>query len=401
MVRATPSPRVAVPREIWVLVAAALLVALGYGVVAPILPQYAHSFDVSLTAASAIVTVFSLTRLAFAPASGRLVSRFGERWMYVGGLAMVALSTYLCAIAQGYWDLLLYRALGGIGSVTFTVSGIGLLVRLSPPQARGRTSAMYGSAFLLGNVLGPLLGTALGFLGYRVPFVIYGTMLVLALLVAALFLPRAPERPATEDARPQLSLREVIGIPAYRALLVSNFANGWVNFGVRISMVPLMAGAVASIGGKWAGIALTLFALGNVLGQQFTGRLVDSAGRRPVLVTGLLTSGLTTVVFGLSTSVAAFLSLSLLSGVGASMVQPASQAMLGDIIGADRNGGQALSSYTMASDLGSMVGVTVAGLLADLLGFGWSFGLSGTMLLVAIAPWAIIRRDRVHHWRHD
>lgn len=401
MVRATPSPRVAVPREIWVLVAAALLVALGYGVVAPILPQYAHSFDVSLTAASAIVTVFSLTRLAFAPASGRLVSRFGERWMYVGGLAMVALSTYLCAIAQGYWDLLLYRALGGIGSVTFTVSGIGLLVRLSPPQARGRTSAMYGSAFLLGNVLGPLLGTALGFLGYRVPFVIYGTMLVLALLVAALFLPRAPERPATEDARPQLSLREVIGIPAYRALLVSNFANGWVNFGVRISMVPLMAGAVASIGGKWAGIALTLFALGNVLGQQFTGRLVDSAGRRPVLVTGLLTSGLTTVVFGLSTSVAAFLSLSLLSGVGASMVQPASQAMLGDIIGADRNGGQALSSYTMASDLGSMVGVTVAGLLADLLGFGWSFGLSGTMLLLAIAPWALIRRDRVHHWRHD
>ena len=125
--------RVPVPREIWVLVVAAFVIALGFGIIAPILPQYAASFDVGVAAASAIVTVFALTRMVFAPGAGVLISRFGERWMYIAGLAVVAASSFLCAVAVGYWDLLLWRGLGGIGSVTFTVSSMGLIVRLAPP----------------------------------------------------------------------------------------------------------------------------------------------------------------------------------------------------------------------------------------------------------------------------
>ncbi|WP_300078922.1 MFS transporter, partial [Propioniciclava sp.] len=116
-----PVSRAQIPKEIWVLVAAALLIALGFGLVAPVLPQYAASFDVGVAAASAIVTVFAVTRLAFAPATGPLMARFGERWTYVAGLFVVALSSLGCAFAQGYWDLLFWRGLGGLGSVTFTV----------------------------------------------------------------------------------------------------------------------------------------------------------------------------------------------------------------------------------------------------------------------------------------
>ena len=57
-----------VPVEIWILVAAAFLIALGYGLVAPILPQFAQSFDVGVMAASAIVSIFAFVRLVFAPA---------------------------------------------------------------------------------------------------------------------------------------------------------------------------------------------------------------------------------------------------------------------------------------------------------------------------------------------
>ena len=63
------------PREIWVLVAAALAVALGYGIVAPIIPQFARSFDVSITAASALTSVFAGTRLLFATPGGKLSRR--------------------------------------------------------------------------------------------------------------------------------------------------------------------------------------------------------------------------------------------------------------------------------------------------------------------------------------
>ncbi|MDO5535589.1 MAG: MFS transporter [Propionibacteriaceae bacterium] len=379
--------RVAVPREIWVLVVAAFVIALGFGIIAPILPQYAASFDVGVAAASAIVTVFALTRMVFAPGAGLLIGRFGERWMYIAGLAVVAISSFLCAIAAGYWDLLLWRGLGGIGSVTFTVSSMGLIVRLAPPTARGRTSALYGSAFLLGNIIGPILGTFLAVLGYRIAFAIYGGTVVLALLVVLVFLREAPRDPAVTDVRPRMTLNEAMALPHYRALLVSGFANGWATFGVRIALVPLLAAHVPTIGAPMAGIALTLMAVGNVIAQQFTGRMVDALGRRPVLMVGLLITGVTTLVFGWSTSLPVFLGLSVLTGVGASMIQPASQAMLADIIGADRNGGQALSTFSMSTDLGSIAGTLLAGLIADVFGFGWAFFLTGCMLLLAIIPW--------------
>lgn len=387
MTEAKTLEKVPVPREIWVLVAAALVIALGFGLIAPILPQYAASFDVSLTMASAIVTAFALTRMAFAPPAGMLIARFGERWMYIAGLAVVALSSFLCAIAQGYVDLLIWRALGGIGSVTFTVSSMGLLVRLAPPSARGRTSALYGTAFLIGNICGPILGTFLSFLGYRVAFAMYGVLVVVALLVVLVFLRDRPRGESLTDSREKVTLREVLRLPEYLALLGSGFANGWANFGVRIAMLPLMAAHVPTIGAPMAGIALTLFALGNVVGQQFTGRLTDAWGRAPVLMMGLLVSGLTTLVFGWAEALPVFLGLSVLGGIGASMIQPASQAMLGDIIGSDRNGGQALSTFSMTTDLGSIVGVTLAGVIADAVGFGWAFCSTGVLLLLAILPW--------------
>ena len=382
-----------VPREIWVLVAAALIIALGFGLIAPILPQYAASFDVGLAAASAIVTVFAFTRMAFAPAAGGIIARFGERRAYLAGLLIVAISSLMCALAGSYTELMVWRALGGTGSVLFTVSAMGLIVRLAPPEARGRVSALYGSAFLLGNIIGPVLGTFLAVLGYQVAFAIYAASVFAAFLVVLVFLRTDVVGPsAVADARPTMTLREALGLPDYRALLISGFANGWATFGVRIALVPLMAAHVPTIGAPMAGVALTVMALGNVAGQQVTGRLVDARGRRPVLMVGLLTAGLATAGFGWSTTIPVFLGLSALAGFGSSMIQPASQALLADVIGRDRNGGQALSTFSMAADTGAIVGTLVAGFIADAFGFGWAFTLTGVALLIALVPW--LRRTR-------
>lgn len=48
-----------IPEEIWVLVVAAFIIALGYGLIAPILPQFVVGFDVSFAAASAVVSIFA------------------------------------------------------------------------------------------------------------------------------------------------------------------------------------------------------------------------------------------------------------------------------------------------------------------------------------------------------
>lgn len=386
-------PRRQIPAEIWVLVSAALLIALGFGLVAPILPQFAHSFDVGFLLASAIVTVFALVRLVFAPAGGALVAKFGERSIYLAGLAIVALSSALTGMAQSYWTLLLFRGLGGIGSVMFTVSAMGLLVRLAPPAQRGRVSSLYATSFLLGNILGPIAGSALQGLGMRVPFFIYAAAVTLALLVVAVRLRGGTAGSLTgDDAREAMTLRQAFDLPHYRALLWTGFAFGWANFGVRVALLPLMADALPAIGAASAGIALTLFALGNAVTQQVTGRLIDRRGRVPFLALGLAISAAVTLPFGWLDSLPFFLGLSLVAGAGAAFVAPASQALLADLIGSNRNGGQALATYSMATDLGSIAGTLLAGTIAQLIGFGWAFAATGIALASAVVPWLIIRR---------
>lgn len=376
-----------VPREIWVLIAAAFIVALGYGLIAPILPQYAQSFDVSVAAASTIVSAFALMRLVFAPMGGTLVGRLGERTVYLAGLVIVALSTAACAAATSFPMLLIVRGLGGIGSTMFTISAMGLIVRTAPPDIRGRVSALYGTAFLVGNIAGPILGTLMSGLGFRLPFLIYAVALLIAAGVAAAFLSRTALSPALADARPKFTFGEAVRDPAYRALLVGNFANGWTNFGVRISLVPLFAAAVPTLGAAMAGLGLSAFAIGNFLVLQLSGRLVDARGRRPVAIAGLLACGVVGIVFGWATSIPAFLLLSAAAGAGASLIAPSQQAALADVIGNERSGGPALAAFQMVSDLGGFLGPMLAGLAADRLGFGWAFGLSGALTLLAVLPW--------------
>ena len=386
-----PGARPGVPREIWVLVAAAFVVALGYGLISPILPQYAQSFGVGLGAASAIVSAFALMRMVFAPAGGTLVNRFGERPVYITGLLIVAGSTAACAFAQSYEQLLVVRGLGGIGSTMFTISAMGLIVRVAPVEMRGRVSALYGAAFLSGNIAGPLLGTALSFLGYRTPFLIYAVALLIAATVVAVNLARVrvdADAPAsTGDPRPTLSLREALRLPAYRALLAAQFANGWSNFGVRIALLPLLAAAVPTLGPAFAGIGLTAFALGNFLFLQVSGRLVDARGRRGVVLAGLTLGGLASLPFGFVTEPLPFLGLAVVAGAAAALIQPGQQAAFADILGRDRAGGQALATFSMVGDLGGFLGPIVTGLLADAAGFGWAFAVSGLILLVAALPW--------------
>ncbi len=172
-----------IPADIWVLVGAAFIVAIGYGIVAPVLPQFAQSFGLGVTASSVVVSSFAFFRLVSAPAGGRFVNHFGERPVYVAGLLIVAASTFAVGLAQSYWQLLLFRGLGGLGSTMFTVSAMALIVRLAPPHARARATGLYATAFLLGNIAGPVLGGMMAGLGMRVPFVIYAIGLVIAAIV--------------------------------------------------------------------------------------------------------------------------------------------------------------------------------------------------------------------------
>lgn len=394
-----PTPRQKLPADVWVLVVAAFAVAVGYGLVAPVLPQFAQSFDVSVTAASVVVSAFAFFRLVFAPAGGVLVDKLGERWVYMTGLLIVAVSTLATGLAQGYWQLLLFRGLGGLGSTMFTISAMALLTRLSPPGARGRIAGLYATAFLIGNIGGPVIGGLLAQFGMRVPFFVYSVTLLIATGVVAVFL-RGGRRPvpgADATEQPPLLLPEALRHSGYRAALISSFVNGWASFGVRVAIVPLFAAATFDAGASIAGLALASFAVGTAMVVSVAGYLSDRYGRRPLVVVGLIVSGVATIALGWSDTIPLLVGTSVVAGMGAGVLNPAQQAAVSDVIGSDRAGGKVLATFQMASDSGAILGPVVVGLVVDRFGYTTGFTVSGVLLLAAAVPWIFARETHRPH----
>lgn len=383
-----------IPREIWVLLVANLVIALGYGLVAPALPEFARSFDVSRAAATFVVSAFALMRLSFAPVSGRLVTRLGERRVYLTGLSIVSGSTLACAFAQTYWQLLVFRAAGGIGSTMFTVSALALLLRLAPPAIRGQTSGLFSAGFLVGSITGPLIGAALIGFGLRMPFVVYAIALVIASLVVATQLRGVGGRPVATDGTtaalpPALTFVQALAFPTYRAILASSFTQGFASMGVRIALVPLFVTDAAGLdeGSGWSGVVLAVYAVGNVVAIAIAGRLSDRLGRRPLMLPGLTLMALGTMPLGFTHTLWLTCLLSLIAGAGSGLFAPTHQAALGDLVASRAPGGTALSAFQMTSDIGGVTGPIVAGFIADRAGFGPAFAVSGGVALVALLFW--------------
>ncbi|RYE76076.1 MAG: MFS transporter, partial [Myxococcales bacterium] len=92
-------------------------------------------------------------------------------------------------------------------------------------------------------------------------------------------------------------------------------------------------------------------------------------------------------LIGQSHSLVVLLLLSVVSGVGSGLVNPAQQASVADVIGNERSGGTVLSTFQMSQDFGAILGPVLIGLIADRAGFEWAFAATGLVALAAVLPW--------------
>ncbi len=383
------------PREAWVLIAANVVAALGYGVVSPVLPAFARTFGVSMGAVTFAIIVFSVMRLGFAPPTGLLVQRLGEQWVYLAGLLVVAVSTGVSAFVGNYWQLVLFRAIGGIGSTMFFISALGLMIRISPPDARGRVAGLFATSFLIGSVAGPLVGSLIAGLGLRAPFLIYGVAVLITTIVVSYSLRGSTLGAPAEQTEPAVTVRAALRHRAYRAALVSNFATGWAVFGLRLAVVPLFVSDVLGRGPRMTGLALGVFALGNLVVVLPSGQLSDRIGRRALLIGGLFACGLATMWLGASASVPVFLVAAFVGGAASGVFASPQQAAIADILGSAARTGTAVATFQMMVDLGAIVGSMAVSQIAEHLSFGWGFAISGVVLLAAGVGWMFAPETRV------
>jgi MFS family permease len=368
------------PREVGVLAVVAFFVALGYGIVAPALPSFARSFHVDKAAAAAVISMFAFLRIGAALPAGRLIDRLGERRVLATGIGIVAVSSLLAGLAQSYWQLLVLRGAGGVGSAMFSISAMSLLVRLVPTLQRARAVGLWSGGFLLGGIAGPGLGGVVTSISLRLPFFLYAGTLAAAGTVAIVALrstPLADKAEAANGAVTRTPLHVAVRNRAYRAALAANFADSWASVGVRAALIPLFVVDALHKSVIWTGFGFWCVAGVNGLVLLPAGHFADRVGRKPVLIAGCTLSGAAFVLLALSPTLPGYLVAMGVLGFGSGLLDVAPAAVVGDVV--EGRGGPVFATYSMSSDVGNVVGPVSAGLLAET-SYASAFGLTAAIL---------------------
>jgi EmrB/QacA subfamily drug resistance transporter len=324
-----------------------LLAALDQTIVATALPRIVSDLG-GITQYSWVFTAYMLTSTVTVPLYGKLGDVYGRKNLFLFAIVVFLLGSALCGAATTMTQLVLFRAVQGVGAGGLFPLSLAVIGNIVPPRDRGRWQGLIGAVFAASSIAGPAIGgfivdnaswrwiffvnlpvggVALVVISLTMPrrapqtrhtidwlgagllaagvasllmglvwggkqygwssgHVIGALVLALALLVTFAFV----ERRAVEPILPFEILRNpiVAGSVACMALV------GMAMFGT-ISYVPLFVQGVIGTSATSSGVVLTPLMLGAVATSLLTGQLVSRTGRyrwNAVLGPIVLTAGM-------------------------------------------------------------------------------------------------------------
>ena len=379
--RARFRARASLPREVYVLGLIAFCVAVGFGVLVPVLPVFARSFGVGNLQVGAVISAFALMRLVSSPVCPKLIDLWGERIVMASGIFIVAISSGLAGISHSYVQLLVLRGVGGIGSAMFTVSAFTLLLTSVESGLRGRAAGFFQGGFLIGGMTGPAVGGLLSAISLTAPFFFYAGTLAVAGTVGLVLLRTRGERPDRADGVPVIPFRQVLRDVRYQAACFTNLAQGWTSFGVRSSLVPVLIVEVLNRPTSWTGVAFACAAVAQTIAVGPAGRFVDTVGRRPAMIGGGLAAGVSMMLVPFAPNIWLLIVVLSAYGVASAFLGTAPAAAVGDAAGG--KGGTAVAVFSMCADIGAIIGPLVAGLLADYVSYPAAFAVGAALMIIA------------------
>ncbi|MED1796978.1 MFS transporter [Brevibacillus nitrificans] len=164
-------------------------------------------------------------------------------------------------------------------------------------------------------------------------------------------------------------------------LAMSNFML-FVAFQMLIPTLPVF---ITDKGGDQlaVGLVVSLFTVSALLVRPFTGKALDSMGRRPVLLSGLAIFLFSVFGYYWMASVALVLALRFVHGIGWGIVTTTYGTIVSDIIPAERRG-EGMGYFGMFTNLAMAVGPLIGLSVSQSFGYGWLFGISGGLTGVAM-----------------
>lgn len=340
-----------------VIFTAAVLDAVGIGLVFPILPRLlqdvTHAVDV-VPYIGVLAALYATMQFAFAPVLGALSDRLGRRPVLLVSLAGAAINYLFLAFAPKLWMLFVGRAIAGLTSANISVAQA-YLTDITPEGERARRFGLFSAMFGAGFIIGPVLGGLLGDHWLRLPFVLAAALNACNLALALFVLPesRTPSREPLDIAalnplRPMrwvLSMKPLLPVIAIFFLLSATgeaYGTCWALWG----------NDAFHWNGLWIGLSLGAFGACQALAQAYLpGPAVRLFGEGATILIGLVGACTALIVMAFATRgwmVFAIMPVFVLGGIGV----PALQSLATRLVDEGRQGqlqGVLASTISLAS----------------------------------------------------
>ena len=374
------SATVRLPFAVYLIALGAFALGMASYVTAGLIPLIAPAFEVPVAMAAQLVTAFTLAYGLGSPLAVALLPAARQRAGLLLALGLFVLANAASALAGGFAQLLVFRAIAGIGSGVYLALGIAACAAMVAPGQRGKAIAAIMGGMASGTVLGVPLSLLLAArLGWASALWLVTALGALALMGLCWKPPAMPKAPAVALRRKLALLADgqVMGI------LVVSLLAAIASLGMYTFIAPLVAPD-----GEAVAPFLCAWGVGGVAGSMLVGPLADRmAAPRLTLIILLLLLALSLAALPLAGAWQHWLPLLpilLWGAAGWALQVPQNQRLLA-VRAAQGDGNLAIALNESALYLGSAIGAAGGGLLLLLHWPAWLLAAGAAAVAAAAA----------------
>ena len=322
-----------------------------------------------------VVGALGLSGMVARPLSGVLVDGGGrQRWLRAGAAAtVVTFAGY--ALSADPWVMLGFRLLHGVAMALFTTSLLAMVTGMLPERSRGLGVGVYQSSNAVAQLYAAALAVTLsGLTSFEFVFMLGAAASLLAGLFGMFIVERArPARVSLPWRRRQWISRTGLA-PSIVFLAMTT------TFGAVQAFLPAFT-LERGLGN--VGLFYSVYGVSLLASRSLSGALSDRIGRGQVVLPSLVMGVVAMLALAAAQSQGVLLAVAVLYGVGFAAVQVTVVAIVVDRTPPELLGA-GMATYTMAWDVGAVLGGVLLGVLIELTSYSVGFALCALFPLAGI-----------------
>ncbi len=371
----------------WVIFLTIFIDITGFGMIIPLLPFYAETFQAGPAALGVLVASFSMMQFIFSPILGRLSDNAGRRPVLLLSVLTSSVSFFLFALANSFLMLLVSRIVAGMATESAVAQAY--IADITSEKDRAEGIGRVGAAFGAGFIVGPALGGFLSVYGFSAPGFAAFTLALVNFLFVFLFLPESTRivdhETRVESTSSDSYLRKLLVAlqkPLTGATLVIFFI-----ITLAFSAIPVVSPLLgnAFFGFKETEMAYVFVYIGfvQIMLQGFLiGILAKSVGEEKLIAFGSLLMTMGMLLMPLIPNIAVFLVSITLIAFSIGTMNTIVPSFISKRTPADEQGGMLGVAQSVGS-IARVPGPLIGGFVFQFAGLAAPFFLSAIMLTVA------------------